>query len=90
MSCQHDAGEGSLCRNENNKDVFIFSTECLTSDIVCLCELCGTAILSLRPTHKGILESTQSSYFCIGCTSGGKQFRTFTQVWFLITVFKNF
>ena len=27
MSCQWDAGEGSLCRDENNKDVFIFSTE---------------------------------------------------------------
>lgn len=27
MSCQHDAGEGSLCRDENNKDVFIFSTD---------------------------------------------------------------
>lgn len=42
MSCQHDAGEGSLCRDENNKDVFIFSTEncCLTSDIACVCLCC--------------------------------------------------
>lgn len=25
MPCQWDAGEGSLCRDKNNKDVFIFS-----------------------------------------------------------------
>lgn len=38
MSCQRDAREGSLCRDENNKDVFIFSTDecCFTSVDVCV------------------------------------------------------
>lgn len=41
MSCQHDAGEGSLCRDENNKDVFIFSIkECCHTSVMCVCVLC--------------------------------------------------
>ena len=56
MSCQHDAGEGSLCRDENNKDVFIFSTdECgfIFKKNSCMCVLGGTAILNCGHTCEG-------------------------------------
>ncbi len=39
MCCQWDAGEGSLCRDENNKDVYLFSVQMSAFSLlfVCLC-----------------------------------------------------